>query len=498
VRERLLICCAALLAFGGVVSGRFVFDDFALLTSPVITAPAGWAQCWRILQTRPLTWFTFWISYRLNGANPLGWHIVSLALHLVVAVLVWDLFKRLIPARAAFIAAIIFAIHPMVTEPVAYVFARGTLLGALFSLLAIRFWIAERPWIGALCFTAAMLAKEEYAAVPLLILLLDYSRGKRPNWRPLGAMFLIGLTLGLRTVWATFVVPGSQAGPQAGISPGGYLLAQGSTTISYLRRFLLPWGFSVDYDDTRPSLVLAIAAWIAIAALVWIACTRLRNLQAGFWVLAGLLLLMPSSSIFPAADLASDHRMYLPLFALAACAGLLLSRVNYGVIACIAISLIAISIRYTYVWMSPERLWREAVLESPRKLRPRLQLARSVPIDQSLAILEEAREIAPDDPAVATEQGRALLALGRSGDALVAFGRALALNPSDATALNNRGAALLALGQIQAARADFERALVRDPCLFDARFNLARTGKRTPDLPRCLYTPDQKRQLEDH
>jgi tetratricopeptide (TPR) repeat protein len=494
VRERTLIWIAALLAFGGTLAGAFVFDDFALFTRPEITEPSGWWECWGLLQTRPLTWFTFWISDRF-GQNPIGWHLVSLVLHLAVAALVWDVLRKLIPPRAALIAAVIFAVHPIVTESVAYVFARGTLLGACFSLLAIRSWIAERRWTSVLWFVAAMLAKEEYAALPLFLLLLDFSRRARIRWRPVAAMLAISLALGLRVVWATFVTPGVPAGPHAGISPGSYLLAQGPTILGYLRRLLMPWGFSVDYEAAPPPLWLALAAWTGIAALAVAACYRFRSLRAGFWFLAGLVLLAPSSSIFPAADLAADRRMYLPLAAFAACAGLMLQRVDSRVISAMVVCLIAISIRYTSLWISPEKLWSEAVRVAPGKLRPRLQLARSVPPDQALDVLADAAELAPNDPAVPAAQGRVLLSLRRPGEALRAFGRALALAPSDPAAFNNRGAALLALGQTQAARADFERALARDPCLFNARFNLAQMGQQTPDQSGCRYTPSQIKML---
>lgn len=495
MRERTLIWLAALLSFGGVLAGAFVFDDFALLSDPAITAPSGWSECWRLLQTRPLTWFTFWVSYRFDAENPVGWHSVNLILHLAIAALVWDVLRKLISRRAALTAAMLFAVHPIVTEPVGYIFARATLLGALFSLLAIRSWIAGRPWISVLWFTAGMLAKEEYAALPLF-LLLDVSHGVRVRWRALSAALAIALLLGSRVVWATFVTPGVQAGPHAGISPGSYLLAQGWTILGYLRHLVLPWGFSLDYDAARPPVALALAAWAGILALAWMACSRFRDLQAGFWFLAGLLLLAPSSFIFPAADLAADRRMYLPLVAFAACAGLMFEQVDYRVVAVIVVSLVAISMRYTSLWMSPEELWREAAVHAPNKLRPRLQLARSLPPEQALAVLDQARELAPDDPAVPTAQGRVLLALGRPGEALLVFGRALALDPSSAIALNNRGAALLALGQEPAAHADFERALGRDPCLFDARFNLSQMGRPTPDPPGCRYTPSQRRMLQ--
>jgi len=131
-----------------------------------------------------------------------------------------------------------------------------------------------------------------------------------------------------------------------------------------------------------------------------------------------------------------------------------------------------VSIGRTQVWASDESLWREAVGRAPDKLRPRIQLSRSVGIEEALALLAEAARMAPDDATVPAETGRVLLAAGRPAEALAQFGRALALAPRDANNYNNRGVALQALGQTEAARGDFRRALDLDPGLAAARENL--------------------------
>jgi Flp pilus assembly protein TadD len=126
----------------------------------------------------------------------------------------------------------------------------------------------------------------------------------------------------------------------------------------------------------------------------------------------------------------------------------------------------------TYTWQSDERLWREAVLHAPNKIRPKIQLSRSVPATEALKLLSEARQLAPGDPAIATETGKVLMAQGNGAAALSEFGRALALDPRDAHNYNNRGVALQSLGLKEAARQDYARALAIDPGLMEARRNL--------------------------
>jgi Flp pilus assembly protein TadD len=124
--------------------------------------------------------------------------------------------------------------------------------------------------------------------------------------------------------------------------------------------------------------------------------------------------------------------------------------------------------------MSEETLWREAVERAPKKVRPKIQLARALPAAKALELLGQARVDYPLEPAIPAESGRILLSEGQAGAALEEFGRALALSPTDARYVNNRGAALLALAQYEAARQDFRHALELDPTLTEARENLAK------------------------
>lgn len=482
---------AALAAFGCTLGAGFVFDDFALFNDPAIASPSGWWQVWKPLQTRPLTWFSFWANFQISGQNPPAWHLANLALHVAAVLLLWELFKNLLPHRAALIGAAVFAVHPLLTEPVAYVFARSSVIATLASVVAIHQWIKDKPWAATGWFFVAMLGKEECAAVPVFLVLLDLSRKKPLAWKSLAAMFGVALALGVRAIWAAAMTPGSQAGSQAGISPISYFAAEGGAILRYLRMVVLPWGFSIDPLIDRPGILTAVLFWSAIAALAVVASRRFNQLREGFWFLGGLVLLAPSSTILPAADLAVDRRMYLPMVAFAALLGLLLERAGWKASTAVVAVLAAVSFHYSTLWSNPEELWTEAIRQAPEKVRPRIQLARSVEPARALAVLEDAERVAPDSSAVLAEKGRVLLQLGKTPEALAAFGKALAIDPSDARAMNNRGAALAALGQTDAARADYERALKRNPCLFDARLNLVRMGVRGEIPSGCSFTPQQ-------
>jgi protein O-mannosyl-transferase len=503
LRAILAILLLALAAFGFALQAPFHLDDFSLFNNPSITDSAGWKDVFRLDQTRPLTWLTYWANYQLAGASPVSWHAFDLLLHLLTTWLVFDCLRRILPREAALVASAVFAIHPIQTESVVYVFARGTELATLFSLLVLREWLRGRHWIAVLWFIPALLAKEECVSLPLFLGLLHLSISRnRREFAPIGVMLLLSLAAGLRVLFALSVTPGAYAGQNIAISPLAYLGAQGYAILRYLQLLIVPYGFTID-----PEIPLAPQwwAWLILIGLIALSFRYFRAAGAGFWFLGGLVLLLPSSSIFPAIDLAADRRVYLPLMAFAASIALLLKRVPRPVLAGVAVALVAISYSRVNVWSSNEALWREAMYRAPNKIRPRIQLARHLETYEALRLLGDTKKIAARDPQVASELGRVLLEAGRPAEALQEFGLALAENPSSPQHLTNRGVALAALGQHQAAADDFVRALSKDECFFEANLNLRRikdsrvvipidlppTTRREP----CRYTPDQKRAL---
>ncbi len=463
--------------FAGSLGAPFHLDDHALLADPAVTGAGGWGLLFRLEQTRPLTYLTFRLNYQLAGPSAAAFHAGNLLLHVAAVLLLLDVLGRLLPPRAAWIAAFLFALHPIQTEAVVYVFARAALLMTVFCLLALRAWLDEKPWRAAAWFALALLAKEECAAFPLLLLLVDRARG-RPEfrWKPVAAMLALAVAAGARVVYVLAQSAESGAGAGSVYSPWEYFAAQGPVIWRYFRLLVIPYGFTVDPEIAVPGAAVAVGAWLALAVAAFASLRWFRGLRPGFWFLAGLILLLPSSSVFPADDLAADRRMYLPLAALAPAAALMLRRVSWKALSAIGLALALVTVSRGNVWRSERALWAEAVERAPGKVRPRIQLSRALPADQAIEVLEKARRLAPEDARVQTELGRRYLETGEPGRSLEAFGRALALEPGNPAAWNNRGVALLALGQRDAARQDFENALKRDPCFDPAYENLAKLG----------------------
>jgi hypothetical protein len=467
----ILVLAGVLLAFGTSLGASFHLDDYTLFSDPAVTSPSGWLYVWHPLQTRPLTYFTFWLNYQLSGQDAIGYHAVNIALHLLAVWLLYGTLARFVGGRAALIAAAVFAFHPIQTEPIEYVFARAIVLATIFCLLSMRSWRDGRYWAAAGWFTLALLSKEECVAFPLFLLLI------RPALLPAVGMLCLSVSAGGRVLLALKALHISGAGAAVGISPLTYLAAQGTVVARYFQLFLVPHGFTFDPDipvarDWRAGLAWAVI--VGVAALLW------KCHPHGRWFTAGLILLAPSSTIFPAQDLAADRRVYLPMVAFATLAGLLLVDVPRRILIPLAVGLIAVSFGRTQVWRSEQTLWAEAVERAPKKLRPRILLARASDMETAMEVLNAAQSIAPEDPNPPLEKGLRLIAANLPDLALSEFERALALAPNDPKIINNYGVALAKLGQEDAAIEEFRYALRIDPCWSSARANLELLGLTYP------------------
>jgi len=230
-----------------------------------------------------------------------------------------------------------------------------------------------------------------------------------------------------------------------------------------------------------------------------------------FWFLGGLILIAPTSSFVPLADLMAERRLYLPLLSLSLGAGLLLARLPRYALLILALVLAGLSFQRSLVWRTEESLWRDAVQKSPQKARPKLQLARALgernepERAEQFRLLQQARALDPDNPEIAAGIGVFHLQTGNAELALEEFERVLQQKPPDAQALVNHGAALYLTGEIRRAEQQFRRALELDPCNFDARNNLALMAAQQGDRARlhrlaepparCGFTPEQRQTL---
>ena len=338
--------------FTGDVDQADVTDNLA------IRSLEGLSNIWFTLnavqQYYPLTYSTFWVEYHLWGSDPVGYHVVNFLLHALSAILVWRLLLRL-GVPGAWLAAAIFAVHPVGVESIAPVTERKNVLScvlALGSLLAyLRFSppensgstdvlvpMARGHWlVYALAFVlyvAALLAKTVTASVPAVLLVIYWWKRGRVTWRDAtltAPFFAVGLALCGITVW---VEKQYFNAPDWDFSLVERMLIAGRALWFYAGKLCWPHPLILFYprwvvNSQQWWQYLFPAAALAVLVGLWLARTRIgRGPLAAVLIFAGVL--VPALGFFNLyyPSFVADHFQYhasIALIALAAAAAVTLA-----------------------------------------------------------------------------------------------------------------------------------------------------------------------------
>ena len=466
-------------------------DPINFLNNPFYRG-LGWSQLkwmWTVLggHYMPLTWMTLGLDYTLWGMRPGGYHLTNVVLHTLGAVTAYFVALRVLGAAvspeprvalrlAAATAALLFAIHPLRVESVAWVTERRDVLSGLFFLLTIVCWLRALDggrtarrwyWTSVGVFVLALLSKSIAVTLPAVLLLLDvYPLRRLGPGRWTGAE--------PRRVWlekAPFVLLAAGAAVMAVVAQrsAGALTELGVIgwpqrvglsfygLAFYMWKTLVPTGLAplyeapYDYGTLTPWFFWSAAA--VLAAVGAVVLGRRRAPGAAAAAVAFVVLLAPMLGLLHfGPHIAADRNTYLAGLAPALLAGGLVLRVWHtrrealiraatGVTVMALAVLLVLTWRQTKVWQDSETLWQHALRVSPSSLAH----------GKVGAILDEA---------------------GRSEAALGHFAEAIRLHPDNAWAYNGWGIALGNLGRLPESIEKFQAALTIRPTYGEARHNL--------------------------
>ena len=515
-----LVIGVVAVAWSGRVAGPFVFDDLpSVAQSANVRAPEDALDALQAppgsnANGRPLVALSLAANHALGGLDPVGYHVLNVALHLACALAVFALARRRIGDGWAASLAALWAVHPLVTDAVNPVVGRTEVLVALFGVLALLaadegFARAARGGraggafaLAALCGALAAASKEVAVAIPLLVL-----GWQRAFWAPsLGAALArhgAALAALAAATWLplALLVASSDRGESVGfelegVTPLDYLRTQAGVVLGYLRLAVWPAGLSADHGDWP--IARDAAAWIAPAALLLglmmasaIALFRGRSAAtraAGWLGVAAFAWLAPSSSVVPlAGDVFAEHRMYLPSAAVVALAVLGLRRIaargrsaRRAAVGATALLLLAACVATrarNEVWQDAISLWSDVVSERPANARAWNSLG--------VALAAAGRDHEAEDAyrrclAVRADHAKACYNLanllhrsGREAEAVALFERAAKLDADSFEAALNRGESRIAAGRVRDGLADLERAFALAPERSATRARLA-------------------------
>ena len=530
----LLLIGGAFIAYLPALHAGFIWDDDTFLVgNPLIRRADGLYRFWCTTQAPdyfPMTSTMLWLEWRLWGAHPLGYHIVNVLLHALSSVLIWRVLAAL-RLPGAWLAAALFAVHPVNVQSVAWITEQKNTLAMLFFLLAVLFYIAPtclqpvnetlppRPstfrfssnWdlfrvsgfglrisycLSVAAFLAALLSKTAVAPLPLVLLgLACWRRGRierRDVWRSV-PFFVAAVAVGLVSLWFQYH---RAIGSEIVRADGSWsrLAGAGWAVWFYLCKAVLPWNLIFIYPRWRidPANLLSFAPLLLLVG-GFLLCWRWRRTWGKPWLLGlgyFVVMLLPVLGFlniyFMRYSLVADHWQYFSLIGplVLAAAGLTTAfgaspqrQPSLRIAACALLLVLGgLTWRQCRMYADLETLWRATLTANPDCWIARNNLGKLLfeqgKVDEAIAQFQQSLETRPDHAEAQNNLGNALLRKGQTQEALSHFQEALKIRPDLSEARNSLAGVLFRLGRMDDAVAQLKTALTYSPDDEQAHNNL--------------------------
>ncbi len=501
-------------AFSPALSAGFTNwdDDVNVTENPFLTPPTAsgiaalWRQSYRNLYV-PLTYTSFAGDLAVGGGKPWAFHLGNILIHCASAVALAALLSRLLralpareaaPPRGALLlpvaaGAVLFALHPVQVESVAWVTGRKDVLSGALALAAMLAYFRDgwgRRAAAPGLFVLALLAKPSTVSLPLALAALEHAWLRTPPRR-----------------WAArlapwFVVAGGWVLLTAGSQEIPALLARlapawkrpavaGDALLFYAAKVAWPVGLSPVYGRV-PWQVAGIAPWFgfllfALAAGVLIGRRSRWGACLGVFLAGVLPVLGFLPFLFQIYSTVADRYLYLALpgVSLAAAFGMRLALdlrprhapAGWAAVVAVGLALGFASFTQTTHWRDSEALWRRAIAVEPRVAESHNNLGTALAARgreaEAFDHFSEAVRLKPEYEDALSNMANGLITRGRTDEAIAALHRALATKPNFVRAHITLGNALLESGDADSAAASYRRAIEIEPRQLDARYNLA-------------------------
>jgi len=549
MRVGLLLIVSALV-YGNTLVNSFAYDDeLYVFRNPAVTQPTltGFFKATRYENVfRPLTFMTFALDWAVGKAQPFGYHLVNLLLHAGVTLLLYFVLGLLMEGvprgdTISFVAALLYAVHPIHTEAVAWITGRSELLAAGLLLAAWLLHLKDRPIPALLCFLLAMMSKESAVVFIPLVVVGDYARGKlqsaqRYAWfAGMGALYLALL-------WKA---QGGRFG-EKGFNPMDNVLASLGTQWRILNAVRIAWKYiglqvypatlSCDYSYNAIPLyakwkfVLPAVLASVLVLVLWLWALRTRRTA---WILAGAIYLgafsITSNILVFTGTIMGERLAYLPSAGFCLFVALLWiqlekrqAKLAWGVLVVILAALAMRTVIRNRDWRDNPTLYAATVRAVPGNAKMRANMGGIYlhygDLDKAQSELDTALQIYPNFPEAIEFKGLVearknndqearklfvkalsmsnrdnghydfmvvnlaamLIKQGETDDALKMLDELIAESPQISRAWSNRAAIHFQRGEIDAARNDAQTALHLDPTNTQAEGLLNELNTRNP------------------
>jgi tetratricopeptide (TPR) repeat protein len=538
-----LLTCAVYLPV--LKCGFIIDDDDYVQNNLTLRSLQGLARIWldpsATPQYYPLTFTTFWVEYHLWELNPLGYHIINVLLHCAGVVLLWRVLK-LLEIPGAWVAAAIFAVHPVHVQSVAWITERKNVLSGVFYFAAALTYLrwtmsgtdrtadgsckavrskesiaaraAPRPnrlyWLSLILFVCALCGKTVTGTLPAALLLVQWWKAGRLEWRHVRALspfFVLGLALNIFIAWREeFVLCADRDWNFSFVEK---CVIAGRAIWFYVGKLLWPDPLIFSYPRWRMDPA-AWRQWLSlVAALVVVGGLWLGRRRLGRGPLVAVLFfggtLFPSLGFFNVGWLqysfVADYFVHLasvgPIVMLTALGAVYLYRRSrrgaWAGMVLVVLVLATLGVRTSQrveAYTGLETLWRDTAIQNPGCWQAHYNLGYLVhqkgQLDEAMVHYRKAEQIKPNEPATLISIAAMSEARGNLAEAVRYYRLILESRPSNAASHNNLGLILLAQGKAEEAIEHFQRALTVSPNAALIWFNLGLALQACGDLDAAL------------
>lgn len=527
----LLLVAAVVVAYQPAWHAGFVWDDDAYVTgNKLLWSSDGLKRIWFSFdspsQYFPLTYTVLRLEYSLWGLHSAGYHWVNIILHATNALLLWQLIRKLnIPG--AWLAAAIWALHPVQVESVAWITELKNVLMCFFFLLALLAWVEfvdgkpERKWfpytLALVCCALSLFSKTTACTLPAALLLILWLKD-RPlhvrRWVEILPFVAMSMGMGLLTIWWERFHQGTQGESFAMAMPDRLLLM--SRTIWFYAGKLI-WPVNLTFSYPRWNISMS-DAWAYFWPALTIGCGLLiyylrryvgRSLEVG--VLFFVLTLTPVSGAIMLYtflySFVADHYQYVAsigLIALAAAGLSIALGSKQKVLTAVAGSglvlfLAFLTWRQCGMYTDIDTLWRITCARNPSSWMAHNNLGnclrREGKSDEAIAQYQEVLRLKPKSAEAHYNIGMALTQKGELDDAIAQYRQAVQLDPKYSDAYINLGSALLHEGEVDDAMAQYLTALKISPNDATAHYNLGTVLLRQGKVDEAVAQLEQAVQI---
>ena len=490
------------------LTGGWLWDDRDLIAdNALVHDPNGLWKIWfepgKLFDFFPLEVSVVWFEWRLFGEDTLGYHLVSLALHLTSAFLLWRLLRKF-GLRHAWLGGLIFTVHPVMVESVAWISELKNTLSLPLFLLVMSVWIdydARRKTgdyiLALVLFLLAMLTKSTMVMFPLVILLFAWwkrSRINRRDWLASAPFFAISLLIGIAVVWFLGRTEGEKIVVLGGVM--SRLACAGLSIAFYFSKSVLPLDLVSIYpkwivDPPSPEQFLP---WPVLGGVLYFLWTKRASwgrhalLGLGFFLINLLPFLGFTAGSYMYMTWVMDHILYLPIIGLI---GLFVAAVGHveaqlsrmarwigaTIIAAAVMWMTLASEGYAALYSNLITMWEYNVARVPESPVPHYDLgaaySRVGRNEEAMAQFRTAIKLNPDYFYAHYSLGILLFQNGDAAEALPHFQAAVRIWPHRAESHHSYGAALHMVGRIDEAIEQYHEVLAIDPHFMVTYHNLA-------------------------